>query len=184
MFAFTSRSHDRSDLIAEVREPLFYTYSHHTAGFFLDIPLLAHPRVVRVLGTTGVILTFTGQVQLFVRFRRFQLPHVFISQQLDAFLPIHKNRTYASLHCASTSGRGAFAFASGCHRAFTSTTHGTGTTRERPLFLYLFFTDFVHGHGHGLGHAHGHGLGVVGVDPTFGWRCGAPRVDLPLRRPW
>ena len=52
--------------------------------------------------------------------------------------------------------------------------------RETPIFISFLFTNFVHGHAH----AHGHGLGVVGVDPTFGCRCGAPRVDLPLRRLW
>ena len=57
--------------------------------------------------------------------------------------------------------------------------------RETPVFI-SFFTDFVHGHGHGLGHdhGHGHGLGVVVVGQRFGWRCGAPKVVLPLRRQW
>ena len=59
----------------------------------------------------------------------------------------------------STSGRGAFAFASRGHTTSTSTTHGFGTVEGRTLFSYLFFmvVDPVHG----LGHDHGHGLGEV-----------------------
>ena len=107
--------------------------SHHAASFFLDMPLLAHPRVVRVLGATRAILAFTGQIQLFLGFGRTHLPHVLVGQQLDAFLPIHEKRTYASLHFTSTS------FASRSHRVFTTATHGTGTIRGRPLFLSFFF---------------------------------------------
>ena len=82
----------------------------------------------------------------------------------------------------STSGRGAFAFASGGHTTSTSTTRGFGTVEGRTLFLYLFFTavDPVHGLGHVLG-----GVAVVDLDWRFVWRCGARKDGLPhLRTPW
>ena len=80
----------------------------------------------------------------------------------------------------ATSGRGAFAFAPRTHNASTLATHGTRKVGGRMLFLYLFFTGFVHGLGHG------HGLGVVvDLDWTFGWSCGVQKVALPhLRTPW
>ena len=90
--------------------------------------------------------------------------------------------TSSSFGGGSTSGRGAFAFASRGHPASTSATHGFGTVEGRILVLYLFFTgvDPVHGLGHGLG-------GVVqGVD--LGWKfastCGVPKVGLPLHTRW
>ena len=75
----------------------------------------------------------------------------------------------------------------------TFATHGYWTVEGRPLFLYPWFTkncDLVHGldHGRVLGHDHGPVLGVVVVwvdlGWRFGWTCGAPRDDHPLRRPW
>ena len=85
----------------------------------------------------------------------------------------------------ATSGRGAFAFSFTGHSASTSATHGTRTVGWMELFLYLFFTGVDHVHALG----HGHVLGVVGrvadLDWTFGWKCGARKVAVPLlRRPW
>ena len=94
--------------------------------------------------------------------------------------------TPSSFGGGSTSGRGAFAFASRGHPASTSATHGFGTVEGRTLFLYLFFTgvDLVHG----LGHGHGHGLGgvVQGVDLDwkFASTCDVPKVALPLHTRW
>ena len=132
-FAFASRSHDRSGVTAEHREPLFYTFSHHAARFFLDTPLLAHPRMERVLGTTLTMQAFITFPRSFVGFGR-KPPHVLVGQQLKAFFEIHDERRRPTLHFAPTSL--AFAFAS--HRAFTTTTHGTGTNGGRTLFLYFF----------------------------------------------
>ena len=84
----------------------------------------------------------------------------------------------------STSGRGAFAFASRGHTASTSATHGFGTVEGRTLFLYLFFSFTRVDPVHGLGHGHGHGLGVVRVDQRFASRCGAPKDGLPLHTRW
>ena len=97
--------------------------------------------------------------------------------------------TPSSFGGGSTSGRGAFAFASRGHPASASATHGFGTVEGRILVLYLFlFTgvDPVHGLVHGLGH--GHGLGGVVQGADLGWRfastCDAPKVGLPLHTRW
>ena len=181
-FAFTFGSHDESVLTAEHREPLFYTFTSR-CRLFLDTPRLAHPRMERVLGATRTMQAFITFPRSFVGFGR-KPPHVLVGQQLKAFFEIHDERCRPTLHLTSTSLAFTFAFRS--HRAFTSATHGTGTMGGRPLFLYLFFLFTGVGHGLGHGHGHGHGLGVVVVDLgwTFGWRCGAPRDDLPLHRRW
>ena len=91
--------------------------------------------------------------------------------------------TPLSFGAFATSSRGAFPFRG--HSALTSATHVTGTVGWMRLFLYLFFTSVDHVHALG----HGHVPGVVGrvadLGWTFGWRCGAQKVALPLlRRPW
>ena len=58
--------------------------------------------------------------------------------------------------------------------------------REALVFIYY---GLVHGlgHGHVLGHGHGPVLGVVvwvDLGWRFGWTCGVPRDDNPLRRLW
>ena len=86
----------------------------------------------------------------------------------------------------STSGRGAFAFASRGHTTSTSATHGSGTVEGRTLFLYLFFIVTGVDPVHGLGHGHGHGGVVQGVDLDwrFAWTCVVPKVALPLHTRW
>ena len=105
------------------------------------MPLLAHPRLERVLGATSAMLAFGGVVLSFLsHFLGFgrNLPHVLVGQQLGACLPIHEKRPYSFLHPAPSScAFGASRLA--IHGAFTSATHDTGTIRGRTLFLYLFF---------------------------------------------
>ena len=65
----------------------------------------------------------------------------------------------------------------------------TETTVFISFFLFTKNCVLVHGldHGHVLGHGHGPVLGVmvwVDLGWRFGWTCGAPRDDHPLRRPW
>ena len=112
------------------------------------------------------------------------LPHLLVRQQLKAFLKIHEERRLPTLHPTPTS----LAFAFRGHMASTSATHVTRTVEWRTPFLYLFFFRGVD-HVHALGHGHGHVFGVVGrvadLGWTFGWRCGAQKVALPLlRRLW
>ena len=85
----------------------------------------------------------------------------------------------------STPCRPAFAFPSRGHRVLTFATHGYWTVEGRQLFLYPLFTGV--GPVRVLGHGHGPVLGVVvwvDLGWRFGWTCGAPRDDHPLRRPW
>ena len=60
---------------------------------------------------------------------------------------------------------------------------------EEAVFISFFFTSIDHVQALGHGHGHRHVLGVVGrvadLGWTFGWKCGAQKVALPLlRRPW
>ena len=126
-------------LSADPRQPLFYTCSHHTAPRFFGVPFLDQPRVVRIPRTTGTILAFVvGHLSfggLDFGFGRY-LPRIRGRQQLKPFLEIHHVRHRPTLHLASTSGRGAFAFASRGHPASTLTTHGFGDRRRQaPGFI-------------------------------------------------
>ena len=63
--------------------------------------------------------------------------------------------------------------------------------REATVFIPFFMKNGLLVHGLGpvrvLGHGHGPVLGVVvwvDLGWRFGWTCGAPRDDHPLRRPW
>ena len=149
------------------------------------MPLLAHPRLERVLGATSAMLTSMGQIPSFIgHFIGFgtNLPHVLVRQQLKAFFEIHDERCRPTLHFALPS-RAFGASTLATHRAFTSATHGTKMVGGRTLFLYLFFMSVDHVHVLG----HGHVLGVVVVDlgQRFGWRCAAQKVVLPhLHTPW
>ena len=56
---------------------------------------------------------------------------------------------------------------------------------EEAVFISFFFTsvDPVHGHSHVLGVVVV--VMVADLGCTFGWKCGARKVALPLlRRPW
>ena len=57
---------------------------------------------------------------------------------------------------------------------------------EEAVFISFFFftsVDHVHGHGYVLGVVVV--VMVVDLGWTFGWKCGAQKVALPLlRRPW